>query len=129
MNPSGKMRRMNEEQNLKENWEKGVTLLSLRIILIFRGGGEELLVPFVLCCRSFWFCNIDFISYINPNQMHLTQSRLHTFAINYWLLFVDSLCNSNANNKLGLNNRQGFLMQMKNLLNKVQLRHVVSSVL
>lgn len=26
---------------------------------------------------------------------------------------------SNANNKLGLNNRQGFLMQMKNLLNKV----------
>lgn len=120
---------MNEEQNLKENWEKGVTLLSLRIILIFRGGGEELLVPFVLCCRSFWFCNIDFISYINPNQMHLTQSRLHAFAINYWLLFVDSLCNSNANNKLGLNNRQGFLMQMKNLLNKVQLRHVVSSVL
>ena len=129
MNPSGKMRRMNEEQNPTENWEKGVTLLSLRIILIFRSGGEELLVPFVLCCRSFWFCNIDFISYINPNQMHLTQSRLHTFAINYWLLFVDSLCNSNANNKLGLNNRQGFLMQMKNLLNKVQLRHVVSSVL
>ena len=27
---------------------------------------------------------------------------------------------SNANNKLGLNNRQGFLIQMKNLLNKVQ---------
>ncbi|EDO27207.1 predicted protein [Nematostella vectensis] len=27
-------------------------------------------------------------------------------------------CGSNANNKLGLNNRQGFLMQMKNLLNK-----------
>lgn len=31
--------------------------------------------------------------------------------------------NSNANNKLGLNNRQGFLMQMKNLLNKVQCRY------
>lgn len=30
-------------------------------------------------------------------------------------------CGSNANNKLGLNNRQGFLMQMKNLLNKVQV--------
>ena len=28
---------------------------------------------------------------------------------------------SNANNKLGLNNRQGFLVQMKNLLNKVLL--------
>ena len=74
---------MNEEQNPTENWEKGVTLLSLRIILIFGGGGEELLVPFVLCCCSFWFCNIDFITYINPNQKHLTQSRLHTFAINY----------------------------------------------
>ncbi|XP_029199657.2 uncharacterized protein LOC114964483 isoform X1 [Acropora millepora] len=30
-------------------------------------------------------------------------------------------CGSNANNKLGLNNRQGFLVQMKNLLNKVQV--------
>ncbi|KAK3701599.1 hypothetical protein QZH41_019907 [Actinostola sp. cb2023] len=30
-------------------------------------------------------------------------------------------CGSNANNKLGLNNRQGFLMQMKTLLNKVQV--------
>ena len=28
-------------------------------------------------------------------------------------------CGSNRNNKLGLNNRQGFLMAMKNIFNKV----------
>lgn len=40
------------------------------------------------------------------------------FLTDTWTLYA---CGKNTNNKLGLNNRQGFLVQMKNLLTKVQV--------